>query len=100
MSRYTLVDVTERAATSVWFDLPPLAARTSLVPGDYAKLIFDDQERMWVKVTRVNDDGSYRGILDNDPVMVPLKAGAKVTFSPQHVCAILRGSTDDFETSP
>ena len=100
MGRYTLVDVVERAEKFSTFSIPPLEERATLAPGDYAKLVFDDAERMWVKVTRVNDDGSYRGVLDNDPVIVELKPGAKVTFSPQHVCAILRGPTDDLEVIP
>ena len=66
--------------------------RKSLQPGDHAKLVFDQGEggeRMWVRITSVND-GKYRGVLANNPVLVDLRLGRRVTFEPRHVVGALR----------
>lgn len=72
------------------FEIPDKQERESLQPGDFAKMIFDEQERMWVKVAGRRDNGQYYGHLDNHPVLVTLSRGDEVEFSPKHVIAIFR----------
>lgn len=80
------------------FEIPDAVSRTSLRKGDYAKLVFEKNkqgERMWVKVTKVEGTGArtrYTGKLDNSPIVIPLKRGATVTFSPRHVINIIAKS--------
>lgn len=87
------------------FELPPVAERESLQPGQGAKLIFmiegeeedgtasTTTERMWVIVTQREADG-YMGILDSQPASLPddaefyLCRGAEVPFRPEHVIAV------------
>jgi hypothetical protein len=87
------------------FEIPSLAERSSLTPGQGAKLIFEIEaeeedgtvststERMWVIVSRRADD-YYIGVLDSEPVTVPndgefyLCRGAKIPFQPVHVIAV------------
>ncbi len=87
------------------FELPSLAERQSLKPGQGAKLIFliegeeedgtvsTSTERMWVIVTRREADG-YMGVLENQPASLPddtefyLCRGAEVPFLPEHIIAI------------
>ena len=79
------------------FFLPSLEDRSTLKPQDTVKLIFRieheggvDVERMWVQVERRTDVG-YVGVLDNDPYCTEdLKAGAIVTFGPEHVIQLQR----------
>ncbi|MDC7716664.1 hypothetical protein PQU95_05480 [Vogesella sp. DC21W] len=103
---WCLVSGEERHNTSPsTFELPSLADRKSLKPGQGAKLIFmiegeeedgtvsTSTERMWVIVTSREADG-YMGILDNQPASLPpetgfyLCQGAEVPFLPEHVIAI------------
>ncbi|WP_158825014.1 immunity protein Imm33 domain-containing protein [Mucilaginibacter lacusdianchii] len=43
-------------------------------------------ERMWVIITSVNKDGTYKGTLDNDPYYIKdLKAGDEITFRREHI---------------
>lgn len=57
--------------------------------GKYAKLKFTGgftDEYMWVKVTKVGEDGWSEGILDNDPVIVDnIKCGDNVTFREEDI---------------
>lgn len=77
------------------FAIPSLEQRSSLAPGDEAKLIFvsreDRQERMWVKVTRAFGNGEYRGELDNSPVFDHggISLGSFIRFKPVHVIDIM-----------
>jgi hypothetical protein len=83
------------------FYLPPAEIRESLQPGQLVKLIFrislvdEDQsesvqvERMWVIVENNLLDGTYSGILDNDPYCTrDIQAGMKVIFNPKHVIQV------------
>jgi hypothetical protein len=70
------------------FHIPSREERTSLNIGEYAKLIFDDRERMWVCVTDIVADG-YVGSLANDPVAVDMEHGDEVRFRPEHIADIL-----------
>ena len=87
------------------FEIPSLAEREGLKPGQGAKLIFmiegeeedgtvsTSTERMWVIVTRREADG-YMGILDNQPASLSddsefyLCQGAEVPFLPEHIISI------------
>jgi len=67
--------------------------RTSLRAGDHAKLVFDDQERMWVLIKRVvrkNGRVRYHGELDNCPVVVDMQVMDKVSFGPENVIQYIR----------
>lgn len=83
------------AAAPTTFYLPPVEARTCLIPGDIAKLVFRiehdgkvDVERMWVIVKSTSPSG-YVGTLDNQPYCTAeLKLGMLVQFGPEHVIQI------------
>lgn len=91
-----------RADAPDTFWIPDLSARQNLQVGDFAKLIFriefeDDAtvERMWVIVTRRQEDGSYLGILDNEPTSLieneRLWLGSEVPFETRHIINIQPG---------
>jgi hypothetical protein len=91
------------------FHIPPRPTREGLRPGQHAKLLFmlegyeDDGsvgvqvERMWVTVAEVFKDGTYIGILENQPASYEpgsdlyLVRGAEVPFRPEHVIQIKNG---------
>ena len=72
------------------FKIPSRKDRKTLKPGDHAKLIFCEEERMWVKVTGV-EGNRYLGELDNEPiVLTSLTLGDAVVFGPEHICQLHR----------
>ena len=79
------------------FEIPSQEDRESLLPGDFAKLIFriefDDEahvERMWVEVTEVGPE-FYVGVLGNDPYCTDeIRSGMRVEFNADHVIQIDR----------
>ncbi len=87
-----------RAAPAT-FEIPDLAVRQALYPGCFAKLIFrialegdgdpEACERMWVIVREILPDGSYIGMLDNQPSEIAendsLWLGSELPFEPRHV---------------
>ena len=81
------------------FEIPALADRESLRPGDFAKLMFRITadggvlvERMWVRVQESNPD-FYIGVLDNHPSCTEqIAIGTTVDFEPAHVIQIKRNS--------
>lgn len=87
------------------FEIPDEATRTGLQPGDFAKLIFviaveeDDEpivERMWV-VVREAADGTYFGLLDNEPEIDEndeFWLGTEVPFGPEHVIEVQAGNAE------
>jgi len=83
MSSYKLGDYTVPPADT--FELPEDSVRRSLVEGCFAKLVFDEAERMWVKITKVVSEGVYEGELDNVPVCVDLECGAHIEFEWKHI---------------
>jgi hypothetical protein len=86
---WELIDAEVRAARyPKKFRLPPKAERHALVIGAFAKLIFDDRERMWVEVTNREHGGWYRGELRNDPYGLPGAYGDAVRFHARHVIEI------------
>lgn len=93
---YTLVNVEERAAGApTTFEVAPRIVRESLGRKFFAKLVFNydgDEspgERMWVEITACLPDGTYRGELNNTPIVSnDLHLGAPITFGPEHVSDI------------
>ena len=91
----------------VKFDIPDLAVREILQPGDFAKLIFkiavDDAdepeafERMWVLV-RNRVPGGYVGMLDNEPSSIgendEFWRGSELPFQPKHIIAVEHGNVE------
>ena len=87
-------------------DIQPPAEeiRDNLAVGTYVKLIFrfaaenadrrdGEVEWMWVRVTGVNEDDTYVGTLENDPVHdSTLTCGDSIFFHPLHVMAVLTES--------
>jgi uncharacterized protein YegJ (DUF2314 family) len=74
------------------FYLPSLEERSNVPVGDFARIIFTDgdvTERMWVKVTKQFDDGSYLGELANDPAFLKLKHLDPVSFQAKYVIDIM-----------
>jgi len=71
------------------FVIPPLWVRHSVDAGDVVKVGFELQgtgaERMWVRVTRVTDNGTYEGELDNHPAILPMDYGDAVAFGPENI---------------
>lgn len=95
---YDLADGEERAREHPdSFFIPSLEERENLKVGDAVKLIFemhqpnqeyDAFERMWVEITKVEDD-YYVGFLDNNPEgEVSIKAGDIVVFQAKHIISI------------
>ena len=70
------------------FYVPPEAERKNLKVGDFAKLGFEDRERMWVLVTG-KIGGLYVGTLANDPMSIDMKFGDKVEFEQHNIMDIL-----------
>jgi hypothetical protein len=98
-----LANVEDRAvAAPGTFQIPARFKRASLHAGDLAKLVFvvpsmsapPNGERMWVKITAV-EDGRYRGLLSNKPVLIEdLQPDDPVEFGPEHVADCEAGGTE------
>ncbi|MCU1455557.1 MAG: hypothetical protein JWN46_3703 [Acidimicrobiales bacterium] len=86
------------------FPIPTLDERASLRSGDMVKLVFvldpppasgANAERMWVEVSRTQDDGSYEGWLTNHPVVITaLAPSTLVAFEARHVAGIALRTED------
>lgn len=78
------------------FEVPSAEEKMLIQPGDHVKVGFmmetgpfaGRSERMWVRISHV-DATSYKGKLDNDPVIVPMHAGEEVVFNARHILSIL-----------
>lgn len=80
---------------------PAREIRDNLAVGTYVKLIFRfvaenaerhdvEVERMWVRVTALDEDENYIGTLENDPAHAPvLIRGDSIHFHPLHVMEVL-----------
>ena len=102
---WMLISAEERhSAHPETFEIPSLAAREALSPGDAVKLLFDIEtrehsrvfdrgvDRMWLIVKR-REGESYVGVLESDPGVaegLSLRPGTEVAFRPEHVAAIER----------
>jgi hypothetical protein len=87
---YRLVDAQAMArAHPETFGAPDMKTLKTLEPGDFAKLCFDNAERMWVRITEAKGS-RYEGLLDNDPVVVRLKCGDRIRFEARHIYACMK----------
>jgi hypothetical protein len=84
------------------FEIPDLALRKILRPGDFAKLMLkiavegeEGVERMWV-IIRERTSSGYVGMLDNEPGCIPpndrLWVGSEVPFEYRHIIAVDHGN--------
>jgi hypothetical protein len=83
---------------------PPEEVRNNLAVDTYVKLLFrfaaedadrldGEVERMWVRVTALDEDENYIGTLENDPVHDQvLSWGDTIHFHPLHVMEVLTES--------
>jgi len=83
-----LIDAEKRhAAAPDTFETPPLEMREGLRVGDFARLIFEPGERLWVEIVKVGAEGSaYIGAIRNHPIASRFQYGDWVGFDPRHVC--------------
>ncbi len=98
MRTLTLIDGVKRHANHPdTFEVPTLAEKEAVVPGNYVKLGWEETElepgmpngeRMWVLVT-----GENVGLLRNRPVVFSdkLKFGQEVEFHSDNILSILQG---------
>ncbi len=101
---WSLEDVEDAAQRSDTFFIPSRAERSALRVGELARLHFllaspppggPRAERMWVEIESVNDDGSYRGYLTNQPTAIDApKPGELIDFSPRHVARLFIAKDD------
>jgi uncharacterized protein YegJ (DUF2314 family) len=78
------------------FYIPPRIERESVEEGTIVKLVFRFEteseafvERMWVIVKERKKDGSFVGVLDNDPNCTDeIQSGLEVSFGPEHIIEI------------
>lgn len=80
---------------------PAQEIRNNLAVGTYVKLLFrfaaenadrqdGEVERMWVQVTRLDEDENYIGTLENDPVHDQvLSSGDAIRFHSLHVMEVM-----------
>lgn len=94
---YKLLNAEERESET--FQIPDRETRKSLSPGDYAKVIFEPGERMWVKIrfcysTNSHPSPTYSGLLANTPVLdVGVKENDIIEFGPEHIIDFHLGVT-------
>lgn len=70
------------------FELPSRKDLLNVKKGDFVKLIFSYEERMWVKVTKQTMD-EWEGTLANEPYSLKnVKFGQKIKFHPLDVIDI------------
>ena len=75
------------------FAIPTMDEKAAVVEGNYVKLGFQTNggpnngitERMWVLVT-----GPGKGILNNDPVLTPIRCDDPVEFELFNILAIMK----------
>lgn len=85
---YSLVDVRLRAKKFPYYFYVPSDDEIRLLGrGDFAKLIFNDKERMWVRITSVKGN-NFEGVLDNVSFVVDLALGDKIKFQKKNIADI------------
>lgn len=94
MSYYLIDCVKRNKVNPATFHIPNKEERQNLQIGDYAKLIFNDKERMWVQITKKVSSEKYQGSLANDPYDkdkdIDLKFGDEIQFGIKHICDIMK----------
>jgi hypothetical protein len=74
----------------------PADGRSELGRGDLALLCFDDKEKLWVEIVRVEHDGSriaYHGKLQSAPLVTKVKEDDLVLFDPRNVFEFKKAPT-------
>lgn len=85
---YNLIDCQERNRKYWTFEVPSQDAIDRLRPGDFAKLVFDDRERMWVEISK-RDCNYFDGQLANHPIdLDEIEYGDRVCFHAKHIADI------------
>lgn len=99
---YYLEDVVELAKGRDDLAPPSKRKREKCKVGDSVKLLFrfaqegaprqdNETERMWVKITEVDDENfTYSGVIDNDPVHSAAANGDELQFHPLHISEIVK----------
>jgi hypothetical protein len=99
---YYLDDAIELAKHREDLTPPSERRRENCKIGDSVKLLFrfanedalrkdGETERMWVKITEIDDDNGYNtGIIDNDPVHSAVAIGDQLQFHPLHIAEIVK----------
>lgn len=65
---YTLVDAQAMAEQNpISFTVPEDSQLDNLKIGDFAKLCFNEKERLWVFITEIDGD-KFKGTIDNEPM--------------------------------
>ncbi|HVP24118.1 MAG TPA: hypothetical protein VMS77_09440 [Conexivisphaerales archaeon] len=96
MPSYHLTDVEARHRENPsTFVIPDLTSRQSLRPGDWAKVIVDDRERLWVLITEAACY-HYRATVLQVPVIVDLKKDDIIELHPEHVADIVWSSSKPY----
>lgn len=99
---YYLDDAVELAEQRDDLSPPSKRRRENCKVGDSVKLLFrfaaedaprkdSETERMWVKITEVDDDnGYYTGLIDNESVHSAAANGDAIQFHPLHIAEIIK----------
>ncbi len=71
------------------FHIPSREERENVSVGMFVKLVFNESERMWVIVTKI-EKNHFIGTLDNDPTVVDLKCGDEIEFKSKHIIGVIK----------
>lgn len=90
MSKYTLVNAYKmHCENPTTFEIPTVEQLQGLKVGDDVKLCFNNLERMWVKITKIDSLENMEGTLNNDPAMIRgLKYGDPIKFKACNIYSI------------
>ena len=78
------------------FEIPTIFELKQLRVGDLVKLCFIPKndtssltgERLWVEIREIGPNRMFKGIIKNDPVLIPLEYGDIVFFEERHIADI------------
>lgn len=105
-NKYYLVNAVERNKKfPKSFIIPNKDDINNLNLDDNVKLIFDDKERMWVKITEIlstQKNGirtikKLKGKLNNNPVIVKIPENEYIEFEPKHIIDIMKSDNKILE---
>lgn len=76
------------------FLIPSSSDISKLIVGDYVQLCFEedgkDSEKMWVRLTMIDEGSCFEGCLDNDPFKLTyVSYGELIEFNSKHIIKIL-----------
>jgi len=90
MLEYKLTDCWERSKQHpTTFEIPTREEIRELKMGDFVKLIFNDEERMWVEIMGKRLT-TWIGRLDSQPLCAPLEKNTEIEFETRHICSIMK----------